>query len=236
MLRSIVLSALVLESLSTVGGVYALTPNKEISQDEGTRNEYAVLKYLWPALKQAKKAGRISYVTACQADVNYPAPFPKINVEPPAKGVFGLAAVREIFQYDTNIEVTEKRSGLIMVKIGNAPSGILGTKISSITFWPIERYNPQLAISAIEGSEDVRAAMRKLDIHAASRVSNQGIVMPANGLPHLLGALTKVTMDQALDLVAHTFGGIVVYAACSNSNLYTIDFTGGAGFDESKLP
>jgi hypothetical protein len=42
------------------------------------------------------------------------------------------------------------------------------------------------------------------------------------GLPHLPGSVNDVTVDQALDMIAKTWGGPVVYGACTAQ-------TGGSG-------
>jgi hypothetical protein len=64
---------------------------------------------------------------------------------------------------------------------------------------------------------------------------NEIMVQPAEGLPHLPSTMTNVTMDKALDMVARTFRGVVIYGACTEPHLYRIDFTGGVYFDDSKL-
>jgi hypothetical protein len=51
-----------------------------------------------------------------------------------------------------------------------------------------------------------------------------GIGQPAEGRPHLPGVITNVTMDQALDLVAKTFRGIVLYEFCTPLDQYEIYF------------
>lgn len=201
-----------------------LSSKQEVLQTQGWRNEYAVLKYLLPVLKKNDKVGRIYYSTFCHADEGYPNLFPKIDVQSPSRNVTGLAAVLHIFRGQQNIAVTETPPGIIRIRVGRVSDAVLQTRISSITFSSIEQYNPSMAISALESSEDVHAAMNKLGIHVASRVTNLGIALPANGLPHLPGSLTNITMDQALDLIAQTFGGVVIYSDCSKSHSFMVDF------------
>lgn len=234
--RPIVLSVLILGFISGFQNAKASPSAQEISQSQaaGKRNEYAVLKYLVPALGQAEKVGRIYYApSSCVPDEDYPDPFPKINVQPPSKSQSGLASVREIFQGDKNVEVEEKPSGIIRIRIGKVPEEILQTPISRITLDSTQQYNPGNAIGAIRSSEEVRAAMQRLGIHHAHWVTNRGVAEPAPGLPHLSDSLTSLTMEQALDQVAQTFRGIVVYGTCKKLRLYTIHFTGGPGFDLS---
>jgi hypothetical protein len=43
-------------------------------------------------------------------------------------------------------------------------------------------------------------------------------------------------MDEALDQVAKTFNGIVMYGACTDQPLYVVYFTGGTSFDMPEPP
>ena len=48
-----------------------------------------------------------------------------------------------------------------------------------------------------------------------------GIARPEKAsrpLPHLSAHFSDITMDQALETVATTFGGIVIYKTCENGN------------------
>lgn len=231
--RLVILSALMLVGGLEFQGVGASTSKQEVSQAEGWRNESAVLQYLLPVLKKYGMAGRIYYTTSCHADKGYPNSFPKMNVQPPLKDATGLAAVMHMFRSEKHIKVTESPVGIIRVRVGRVPDAVLQTKISSITLSSMEQYNPSMAISALENSEDVHVTMNKLGIHVASRVTNLGIVLPARGLPRLPGSLSNVTMDQSLDLIARVFGGVVIYGDCTKSRTFFVDFVGGMRPDDS---
>jgi hypothetical protein len=206
-----------------------------ISQFEGEKNENEILKYLLPALKSSDKVGRIYYLATCQPGGNYPIPFPQIRVQPPSKSKVGLAAVREIFQNEKNVSVTEDRPGVISIWIGKVPDAILHTKISLLTLKPTAQYNYSIAFAAIENSTEVQSAMLKYGFRVPPTLINEIMVQPAEGLPHLPSTMTNVTVDKALDVVARTFRGVVIYGACTEPRLYRIDFTGGVYFDDSKL-
>lgn len=234
-LRLVALSILMLGSFCGFHKLEASPSTQVISQSEGGKNENAILRYLLPVLKSDEKAGRLYYRATCQPDNNYPIPFPKISVHPPSKSSTGLAAVREIFQNDKNVSVMEGQPGIISIWIGKAPDAILQTKISLLTLKPIAQYNYSIAFVAIENSKEVRAAMLEHGLRVPSTLINDILVQPAKGLPHLPSTMTNVTMDQALDMVARTFRGVVIYGACTEPRLYKIDFTGGVYFDNSKL-
>jgi hypothetical protein len=53
------------------------------------------------------------------------------------------------------------------------------------------------------------------------------VVEPREGLPHLPETIQNMTVDQALDVIARTFKGIVIYGECARSNgerSFWIDF------------
>jgi hypothetical protein len=205
----------------------------------GTRNEDAMLKYLVPVLNHDAKAARIYYAASCQTDEDYPYypyPFPKINVQPPSRDVFGVSAVRQIFQGDANIKVEETPDGIIRVRIGELHDEILRTKIPRITLTPKQQYNDWASFFAIQDSNEVQAAMHKLSGHFDSEPGSWHVTEPDKASPHLPESLTKVTMDQALDLVAKTFKEIVLYGTCTRQRYYIIYSTGGPNFDMSSLP
>jgi hypothetical protein len=87
------------------------------------------------------------------------------------------------------------------------------------------QYNSNLAIGAIENADEVRAVMQLQHIRVFSRVYDMLLVQPADGLPHVPSVMTNITMDQALDSVAASFKGVVLYGACAD--IYTIGFEGG---------
>jgi hypothetical protein len=202
----------------------AAPPTHLVSPSESLRNEREVLKYLWPALDYGEKVGRVYYSAACQLDPNVAAAFPRLDVRPPSNGKTGVAAIREIFRNEKDVSVKETDSGIIRVRIGSVPDAVLRVKISNLALSPEEQYNYWLAIFKIQDAQEVRFAMQELGIRVPVRVTNMLIVQPAVGLPHLPGEIKNVTMDQALDLVAKTFKGIVVYQFCTPPAQYEIDF------------
>jgi hypothetical protein len=141
----------------------------------------------------------------------------------------GVAAVRDIFRHEKDVSVKETDPSIIRVRIGNVPDAVLRVSISNLILTPQEQYNYWLAIFKIENAPEVQSAMQELKIRTTARVAIFGVVQPAEGLPHLPGVITNVTMDQALDLVAKTFGGVVLYEFCTSSDQYEIRFA-NAGY------
>jgi hypothetical protein len=227
--RELALVVLMLVSAGACTSAADLPRGLVISQ----RNQEVVLKYLRPVLMSRGGPGRIDYSTVCAAKDGTPLPFPRVEVVPPSKGKTGLAMVREIFKNDKNVAVSEEPSRVIRVKIGQPVSAILRTRIRSVTLTPDEQYNAQLAIAAILNSNEFQAAMRQLRFDQPFTVFDTNIVKPGKGLPHLPASIKDMTVDQALDAVARTFKGIVIYETCverGGKHLVSLDFVQVAEF------
>ena len=189
----------------------------EDGRREGERNREALLKYLRPALNSAGRIGRLYYTTVCHAKDGYPIPFPSVKAQMAANGETGLAAVRSVFRNNKEVVVTRNRSGLVQITIGKPPSAILQTKIHSLTFEPYDQYNPIMAIGAILSTDEFKTAMRTLGLDLPLIIADMNILEPAKGLPHLPALLKDLTVDQAFDLIAKTFGGVVSYGTCAGA-------------------
>ena len=119
--------------------------------------------------------------------------------------------------------------GYVISQHGQPASALVQTRIHSLTLKPHEHYNAQLAISAIENTTEVEFAKRKLGFDHSNIVFGGGIALPQKGvrLPHLPVSMKDLTMDQALDAVARTFGRIVINETCaqrSGKRLVSLDF------------
>lgn len=187
------------------------------------------MKYLRPALMTHGGAGRLYFSTVCAAKDGTPLPFPEVQMSPLSKGETGLAAVREIFKRDRQVKFSESQSGMIRIKIGEPATALLQTKISLVKFNPVEQYNGELAIWAVMKSKEVESAIHQIGFDQPETMFGGSINQPeeAADLPHLPTSLTNVTMDEALDEIATTFGGIVVYETCSETSgkrLVSLDF------------
>lgn len=200
-----------------------------------TRNKLEVLKFLWPVLKSFRKVGRIYYSARCNPSADLPVPFPQVGVQPPSKNETGLSAVQTIFRNATDVKVTEDKKGIIDIRIGRSRNTLLATEIHYLHFTPLEQYNRNMAIGAIEKAPEVQAALRGLGARFPAIVYSELIVQPEEGLPHLSPSMADVTVDQALDSVAKAFGGIVLFGSCEPPRLFTIEFAAGFGFDDRAL-
>jgi hypothetical protein len=206
-----------------------------IQKITGVDREEAVLKRIWPYLRQAGKAGRLYYSVPCAPDTGfpyYPYPFPNLYLHMPAEGTTGIDAIRQIFESGKGVVVDENPEGVINIKIGKIPDEILNTKISVINFEPEEQYYDFAAIWAIDRRPEIKS---KVDEYSKNGWSTPGSWLSGALVgPHLPEKLTNLTMDDALDEVAKTFRGIVVFGTCNEKHWYKAYFTGGYNYDEVK--
>jgi hypothetical protein len=213
----------------TVGAEPSRIPD---SSETNQRNKDTVFSYLLPVVNSCRKPVRIYYRMMCQSGES-PA-FPSVAVQPPGKGKTGLAAVREIFAKDKNVRVTED-GGVIRIWIGKMPTAILQTKLGRLALDPKARYNPDVALSAMEKSKEMQAAEQALNYTPPS-ISSGSFIDPNEKLPHLPATIRNATAEQVLDKVAKTWAGdvIVIYGACPEKNkdgeiLFVFEWTGQVG-------
>ncbi len=229
--KSLVLSAFCLALLSGSHISRASGPDRgqPSASDEADRNLSRVLRYLAPALNQAGKAGRIYFEESCPSDEYLVYPFPKIEAHPPSKDASGLAAVQQIFKGDTNVTVEENPIGIIRVRVGKVPNEFLQTKMALMTFSIFEQYDASKAFDALLRTKEIQAAMQNFD-NPNHGIAISGILrMPEKGVPHLPTSLTNLTLDQSLDTIAQTFGGIVIFGICPSQRWFTVYETGEPG-------
>jgi hypothetical protein len=201
------------------------SPPPVASTETGKHYERAVLEQVLPALRSTNNAGRIYYEASCPpGEADYPLAFPRIDVQPPLKGATDVDFVRGIFSQVKENWVVEKVGGIIRIRFGKAPDAILQTRISRLNLNPIQQFNPLPIIDAIVNSPDVRSAMAELHVVVPQRVYSMIITPPAEGLPHLPPEISNVTMDQALDMIARTWSGVVLYGACIRTSMYEVSF------------
>lgn len=197
-------------------------------------NETRVLDSLLPVVHSSGNAVRVYYGAACDAGTGGRVPFPRVKVQSPSKDKTGVAALREIFEKDKNVTITEEPAGIIRIWIGQVPTDILQTKLSSVTFDPLQQYNPRDAIAAVESTKEVELAMRSLRLTEPLKLAST-VAEPDKDLPHLPAAIKNMTMEQTLDLIAKTWAGegIVIYGVCaapphsSREKAFVIDYHGG---------
>jgi hypothetical protein len=189
------------------------------SSSNGSIN--VLLAHLWPVLWRAETPGRVYYRATCSSDEAFdafrnwqPLTFPQIDVQEPSSNVSVLRAVQSIFRNDPAVSVTEDKTGIVRVRIGEVPDALLQTRIAELSLNAFSQYNLLNAIDAIENAPEVRIARDALKLSVPAWYVHMPLIPAVEGYPHLPSELSNVTMDQALDQVAQTWGGIVFYGIC----------------------
>jgi len=153
--------------------------------------------------------------------------FPKLYLAHESTSVNVTGAARKLFKFDRKVVIRQISADLIDVEIDKVPSNILNTEINDVQFEPIERYNGQLAVNKMENTAEVKLAEKTLGMYTPSKSFEEEIFTPPDeSLPRLPAMMEHVSLDQALDTVARTFGGIIFFGVCPHEHLFQIDFAG----------
>jgi hypothetical protein len=179
------------------------------------RNQEIVLRDLRSLLKATGVAGRLYVHSKCLGDSEDILFFPRIEV---TKGKAGAAAIQEALAKNKNVKVAAGRPGVVGIWIGDVSNDVLSTKIHMLRLGDLERYNYTKAIAAIIDTKEVQTKMREARVEGVPEFTSYPIVSPDPKLPHLPASMTNVTVDEALDRVAQTFGGLVIYWECKGRN------------------
>ncbi len=198
--------------------------------DVASQSQYAVLTNLGLALISTGKAARVYYHGTCGKDGEYNMQFPSVKVHSPTKGKQGIAAVQDMFSEDPTVVVSEDPSGIVRVRIGDVATQLLDTEVHSLVFSQLAQYNPIApagAVDTVERAPEVKAVMAKLKLDQLSDPTDTIEQQPLDTAPHLPPTMNDVTVEQAFDAIAKTFGGILVYGECKRHNgesLMDIDY------------
>lgn len=185
------------------------------SREISKRNEETVLTQIRSNLRGQKKSVRLYYEAQCHNDGEAPVPFPSTKVQSAKNHNSDVAKVRESFMDNRNVTVNEEQPGIVAIRIGKVQAKILQIRLRSVKLEPLEQYNATEAIGAIENSKEFQDAARSLEINPVWSYSALA-TPPAEELPHLPATITDMTVNDALDLIAKTFKGIVLYGECAD--------------------
>jgi len=189
------------------------SPSKQLAQANiDDQSKQPILKYLRsPSFRDYTV--RVYYEAACGLHNPGPfLPFPSITVEPPRKGQTGVIAARHIFRNARNVTVKEDPGNVIRIWIGNVPKAILRTRIELVKLDEETRHYKKATVDAILKTKEIQSAMQALRLETPPYFSSETAINPA---PYP-AELKHVTLDEALDVIAKAWDGIVVYGACPN--------------------
>jgi hypothetical protein len=194
----------------------------------------SVIDYLRPVLTYVGGVARIYYAGECppkDPSSLQEVRFPSVWFQPPLDGAMGLDAVRQIFRDDPNVTAMQDRSGMLRITIGSVSNALLQARIPSLTLDPIEQYNALSALDKITMTAGTYAKEHGLPFGVAPYVIDHIVSGPVKGAPHLPGMMQNMALDEQLDAVARTFGGIVTYGVCvqpDGNSLFHLGFIYGS--------
>ena len=201
------------------------TVSAQTAQDTPDQHTKVALRYLWEPLKREYRGGRIYYGMSECGDVRWETPFPEILIPRPEKDITDVATLRRFFAKDTGVRISDD-NGIIRMRFGSVPLAILRTKISEINFSVEDQYNPEFALAKIENAPEVQARMKSLGIRILALPWDFLVAPPTPGAFLLPSVMRQISMDEALDVVATTFRGLVETAYCKKSRLMDSDIVG----------
>jgi hypothetical protein len=188
---------------------------------------HAVVNYLRPVLVGG--AARVDYAGVCPGSDKLL--LPDVAVQAAPQGTTGITAVRDIFRDDPQVTEMQDRSGMLRITIGTVSTTVLQTTIPSLTLSPPAQYTPRDAVYAIAMTANNYAKEHRLNFGIAETVLDVIARGPAKGDPHLPPVMKNVTVDEALNSVAKTFKGIVLYGSCKKPDgkeLFRSDYIDGS--------
>jgi hypothetical protein len=207
----------------------ALTVLSIVSTPASVRIDQAAADYLRPVLTSIGGGARINYAGICPGEGKLL--LPRVDAQPAPEGTTGIIAARQIFRNDPQVTVTQEQSGLLRITIGSVSTSILQTRIPTLTLDSDAQYSPASATDMIRFAMHTYAVEHGLDFDTAKHVIDYVVSGPAEGAPHLPPLMQNVTAGDALDTVARTFKGIVLYGTCSppdGKELFQIDYMHGS--------
>lgn len=214
--RIIVTACIMVSFVCLFPAVDALSAYSSTPPDNNA--EERLVQYLGETLAPVSKAARVDYYHPHSCGQGAFVSFPRMELHEPLKNHVGVRGARDIFSAYHDLVVEKRGKKLVVVRVGTSPSAFLTTPIKSIEFSDFARYNAFVAIATILHTEAVQAAAARANLVLSPSVIEGLMNPPMPGLPYLPRKIQHVTLDDALNRVAITFGGVVVYSLCKDED------------------
>jgi len=180
-------------------------------------------------LSRAKVSGSLEYWGRCNNVYHLP-DVPRLYPPQNSTGA-PLEVLREIFNDDPKMQVTQDPDGMIRMVETDVPSDLLNVTISHISFdnagtskittpdgntrmEPVVLRDPNAALSLIVGAPEVNAFMAAQNIGLPPSNAEGISFLETSASPRIVGDLENVTLSQALDHVLKIIPGLWVYENC----------------------
>lgn len=218
MLRNAVMTALILV-LPLAGPSHSPAQSNYWSKGDS-------LKPLLEVLDKAKVSGSLEFTGSCDSYSFHVFPeFPLIRVPAASKESSVLQTVREMFQDNPAMQVTQDSDGTIRMVESDVATDILGVKITHISFGEKSdgsdfAYSAWTALHSILNTPEFKLFMETHDIElpfgGGGPVSFN--LSPPKNTPHISGPLDNATFSEAMDYILKTFPGLWIYENCPKTS------------------
>lgn len=233
-LRIVVLIVFFLGLSIGCDGATSIRNKKQEVVNANMQVEIKVMTNLGLALASTGQVARIYFSGPCNRESYWGTLLlPVLKVHPLAKTGGGLESVQEMFRDDPDVVISQDPAGIIRIWIGKLSSPVLDARLPLLRLNNVAQYNangPGGAIGVMLRTAEAKAAMSRLKVQQAPTTFVGLMQLPLEGLPHLPPSIKNTTIQKALDSVARTFRGVVVYGECTSSqgekliNAYFVHF------------
>jgi hypothetical protein len=175
--------------------------------DEASKSPSQLVAVVLGVLENNGRSGSLEYRGVCTTSGGIADSF---KVAAPQHDAPPLEALRQAFESEPALRITEDASALIRVVGGDVQADLLNLRIHQVVFRG-ER-EPWDAMYKFLALPEVRAYMQAH--HMAFIMTPVGLVPPPSGRV-LNGTPEDLTLSQALDRIAQAFPGVWVYGECA---------------------
>ena len=207
------------------------SPARETSAKPGAdaiESHRAMIYAVGAVLRDSGKVARINYEGVC--GLNHESAIewsliPQLKLHAPIRTNSGIVAIREIFQDEARVKVSEDPKGIIHIVVDDPAVAILATRFPVLEFTPDEQFTDQLALNSMMNDPVLRAEEKRLGTRKLLEggLTIIGGLNQVKGNPQLPARMTDVSFDQVLDYVAVNFKQIVLFGTCTEPASFTVD-------------
>jgi len=184
---------------------------------QSVQNEADLAQALRQALHTLRNGVRLNYEAVCRPGSHNQENvwFPHLVIHHYSTKT-GLQAIREMLRANGGLTVKQTSTGVVHISAGTVEGAILKTRLHSITLDQREQYDPSEALGAMSQSQEYQSTIRNFGLFEMPVMATGPVMDPKPNAPHLARAFEGLSVDEFLDRVVRTFGGIISYGECVN--------------------
>jgi len=137
--------------------------------------------------------------------------------------------IRRLFPKDLQVEMLHSYPKVVSIRLEHVGVRVFSRKIATLKLNRLQQYEPSVALGALESTAEFRSAEKENGLSPVFPDPFSYLGEPNESDPHLPPELRNVTLNQVADLIAKTFGGVVVYQECPSTGEFRLYYTGPGG-------